>query len=73
MICWIKRIIGFYSKPTDADCSFIGDICCSATGEMLARLDSPQAQSKSTGYILGSKLEIIFPEKKLISNIRNLA
>lgn len=64
-ICWIKHITDSYSTPTGVDCSVIGHKCCSATGEMLASSDSVQAQSKFTGYILESKLEIKFPEKML--------
>lgn len=72
IICWIKCIKGSYSTPTNADSTVIGDICCSGTGEMLAGLDSAQAQSKSTEYISGSKLENTFQKKKIISSVRYL-
>lgn len=64
MICWIKCVTGSYRAPTDADCSAIRNICCNATGEVLAGSESAQAQPKSTGSVLGTKLEITFPGKE---------
>lgn len=64
MICWIKWATDSHSAPTDADCSAIRNICCSATGEVLAGSESAQAQLKSTGSVLGCKLKIKFPEKE---------